>query len=157
MCRLPTACPRPRPYRWALPAGWVEKPASQFREVNFAFGPAGEGECYISRSQGSELDNVNRWRQQMAQPPLTEEELAGLPRRTMFGCPAVLLDLTGTYTGAGGASPTAGTRLLGLVRAERDLTLTVKMTGPAERDRHPHRKFRRLCGLATAHPIVFNP
>lgn len=128
---LADSLPSAQAYRWALPPGWVEKPATQFREANFAFGPSGEGECYLSRSQGSELENINRWRQQLAQPPITESELAALPRKTIFGVPAVFIDLTGTYTGAGGASPVADTRLLGLVRAERDLTITVKMTGPA--------------------------
>jgi hypothetical protein len=128
---LADSLPSAEQFRWALPPDWVEKPATQFREVNFAFGPAGEGECYLSRTQGSELENINRWRQQMAQPPLTEEQLAALPRKNIFGLPATFLDLTGTYSGAGGAEPVTDTRLLGVVRAERDLTITVKMTGPA--------------------------
>lgn len=128
---LADSLPSAEQYRWALPPGWVERPATQFRELNFAFGPAGEGECYLSRTQGTELENINRWRQQLAQPPLSEQEMAALPRKIIFGLPATFLDLTGTYTGAGGAAPVADTRLLGLVRAERDLTLTIKMTGPA--------------------------
>jgi hypothetical protein len=129
---LADSLPSPQQYRWSLPPGWTEKPATAFREANFAFGPGGEGECYLSRTQGSELENINRWRQQMGETPITEADLAGLPRKTIFGVPAVFLDLTGTYSGAGGAAPEAGTRMLGLVRAERDLTLTVKMTGPAD-------------------------
>lgn len=128
---LADSLPSPEAYRWAKPEGWVEKPATQFRQVNFAFGPAGEGECYLSLTQGTELENINRWRQQMAQPPLTEDELAALPRKQIFSRPAAFLDLTGTYSGAGGAAPVADTRLLGLVRAEGDVTITVKMTGPA--------------------------
>jgi len=123
--------PSPQQYRWALPPGWVEKPATQFRQANFAFGPAGEGECYLSMTQGSEMENINRWRQQMDQPPLTEEELTALPRKDIFSRPAAFIDLIGTYTGAGGAAPAPDTRMLGLVRAEGDLTITVKMTGPA--------------------------
>ena len=128
---LADSLPAAEAYRWALPPGWVEKPATQFRQANFAFGPSGEGECYLSLTQGSELENINRWRQQMAQPALTEEELAALPRKDIFSRPAAFIDLTGTYTGAGGAAPAADTRLLGLVRAEGDVTITVKMTGPA--------------------------
>jgi len=129
---LTDSLPSAQRYRWSLPPGWIEKPATQFREANFAFGPNLEGECYLSQTQGSERDNLNRWRQQMGLPDLTEEEVAALPRKNIFGFPGAFIDLTGTYTGAGGAAPVADTRVLGLVRAERDLTLTVKMTGPAE-------------------------
>lgn len=128
---LADSLPSPQQYRWALPRGWTEKPATQFRQANFAFGPNLEGECYLSLSQGSELENLNRWRQQMAQPALSEEEAAALPRKNIFGRPASFIDLAGTYSGAGGAAPLADTRLLGLVRAEGDVTITVKMTGPA--------------------------
>lgn len=128
---LSGSLPSAEAYRWVLPPGWSEKPATQFRQANFVFGPSGEGECYVSLSQGSELENINRWRQQMAQAALTEEEVAALPRKSIFGRSATFIDLTGTYTGAGGAAPLADTRLLGLVRAEGDVTITVKMTGPA--------------------------
>ncbi|MFN0128852.1 MAG: hypothetical protein ACKV19_19445 [Verrucomicrobiales bacterium] len=124
--------PAAQEYRWTLPPGWMEKPATQFRRANFAFGSSGEGECYLSMTQGSELENVNRWRLQMGQPPLDEEAFAALPRRDIFGFPAAFVDLTGTYTGAAGAAPVEGTRLLGVVRADHDVTLTVKMTGPAD-------------------------
>lgn len=129
---LADSLPAAEAYRWALPPGWMEKPATQFRQANFAFGPSGEGECYLSLTQGSEAENINRWRQQMGQPALTESELAALPRKNIFSRPAAFLDLSGTYTGAGGAAPVANTRLLGIVRAEGDVTLTVKMTGPAD-------------------------
>jgi len=129
---LAASLPAAEAYRWALPPGWLEKPATQFRQANFAFGPSGEGECYLSLTQGSEAENINRWRQQMDQPALNETELAALPRKNIFSRPAAFIDLTGTYSGAGGAAPVADTRLLGLVRAEGDVTITVKMTGPAD-------------------------
>jgi hypothetical protein len=128
---LADSLPATQQYRWALPPGWTEKPATQFRQVNFAFGPAPGGECYLSLTQGTERENLDRWRQQMSQPPLTDDELAALPRKKIFGRDAIVIDLTGTYTGAGGAQPAPDTRLLGLVRAEGDVTITVKMTGPA--------------------------
>ncbi len=124
--------PATQKYRWTLPPGWIEIPATQFRLINFAFGPAGEGECYVSESRGSELENVNRWRQQMAQPPLGQDELAALPRKTILGHPAAFVDLTGAYTGAGGAAPAPNTRMLGVILADVDTTFTVKLTGPAD-------------------------
>jgi len=119
-------------YRWKLPAGWKEKPATQFRRANFAFGPNDAGECYLSLTQGSDAENINRWRGQMGLPELSEEQVLGLPTKEMFGRPAVFVDLSGTYSGAAGAPPQENTRLLGLVRAENSVTLTIKMTGPAD-------------------------
>jgi hypothetical protein len=68
----------------------------------------------------------------MALPPITEEDVAALPRKDLFGRPAAFVDLTGTYTGAGDAAPRENWRLAGVVRAQADVTLTVKMTGPAD-------------------------
>jgi hypothetical protein len=127
---LADSLPAAEAYRWQLPPGWVERPATQFRQVNFAFGPAGEGECYLSLTQGSELENINRWRKQIAQPELTASEVEALPRKNIFARPAAFLDLTGPYSGMG-STPVADTRLVGIVRSEGDVTITVKMTGPA--------------------------
>jgi hypothetical protein len=118
-------------YRWALPAGWKEEPPQQFRLVNFSFGPNREGECYLSQVQGGMSENIGRWCGQMGQPPLTGEQIAELPVRTLFGRPGRMVDLKGTYTGAMGAAPRPDYRLVGVVVAEGGQTVTVKMTGPA--------------------------
>jgi hypothetical protein len=119
-------------YRWKLPAGWIERPPDQFRRTNLAFGPSLEGECYVSIVNGSDIDNLNRWRMQMGQRPLTDEEVATLPHKDLFGRPAAVVDITGTYSGAGGATPKSNWRLVGAVQAAADGTVTVKMTGPPE-------------------------
>jgi hypothetical protein len=124
--------PAPDGYRWKLPQGWTEQPPNQFRRTNFSFGPNAEGECYLSLVQGSETDNINRWRNQMSLPPLSEEEVAALPRKDLFERPAAFIDLTGTYTGMSDSSPRENWRLAGVIRAQADVTLTVKMTGPAD-------------------------
>ena len=124
--------PSPDGYRWTLPAGWTEQPANQFRRINFSFGPNGEGECYLSVVDGSDVDNINRWRAQMALPPATEDEITTLPHKDLFNRPAAFVDLTGTFTGAGGAAPRENWRLIGVVRAAADGTRTLKMTGPAD-------------------------
>lgn len=127
--------PSAEQYRWTLPPGWKEVPRTQFRQANFVFGPQGEGECYISLIEGGdELSNINRWRQQMGQPPMTQDEADALPQINIFERPAKLVDVTGTYTGMAGMgeAPKENWRLRGLIRAEGGATLTVKMTGPAD-------------------------
>ncbi len=127
------AFPTADQFRWITPEGWKVLPAAQFRDANLAFGPNGEGECYVSiLGASSEEGNINRWRAQMNLSPLPEAEIEALPKKNIFGREAKFVDFSGTYAGAGGAAPKENYRLLGVVRSERDATITVKMTGPAE-------------------------
>jgi hypothetical protein len=70
---------------WQAPAQWVSKPAAQFRKATFAVpGDAGESDLSITAfpgEAGGELANVNRWRSQLAQPPLGPEDLEGAVTR----------------------------------------------------------------------------
>jgi hypothetical protein len=126
--------PNSEQYRWKKPTAWTRQPKSQFRDLNFSFGPQREGECYLSLVNGGELENINRWCQQMAAPSYTPEQIAALPQKPIFGRQGRFVDLTGTFGGMAGAGAEGKTnyRLLGLVVAGGDVTLTVKMTGPAE-------------------------
>ncbi len=142
---LDSSLPSADGYRWKLPAGWKEGAASQFRQLNFSFGPNGEGECYLSRVQGSEADNIRRWCKQMAQPELTDEQVSALPLKPFFGTQGIFVDLKGTFSGAGGAAPKPDYRMLGLIREGNDLTVTVKMTGPAALVAENAEKFDAFC------------
>lgn len=91
----------------------------------------------------------------MGQPPLTDEQIAGLPVKTLFGRPGRFVDLTGTYAGAMGAAPKSDYRLLGLVVSESDTTLTVKMTGPQSLVEAETANFDAVCAslrLAPGYP-----
>ena len=125
--------------RWTAPEGWNFLPATEFRHVNFDFGPAREGEMYLTllpiTGGGGMLENMNRWRQQMGQPPLTESDLATLPTKTIFGRPIPALDIAGTFTGGSGpqmapALPKPGYRMLGAIFEAPGFLFTLKMTGP---------------------------
>ncbi len=124
--------PAAESYRWTLPPGWKEAARTQFRQANFVFGPQGEGECYLSIIDGGdELGNLNRWLRQIGKEDLTQEEANALPQLDIFERPAKVIDATGAYTGMGEAAK-ENWRLRGLLRAEGNVTLTVKMTGPAD-------------------------
>ncbi|MFM2171388.1 MAG: hypothetical protein RI957_1617 [Verrucomicrobiota bacterium] len=115
----------------APPSDWLQRPASQFRLLNYAFGASGKGEVYVSKSQGSVLDNVNRWRKQFAQQDLTASELADLPKVTMLGADALMVEAQGLYAGGMGKPPVEGFALAGLVAKIGDDIITIKMVGPS--------------------------
>lgn len=118
------------------PAGWVEKPASMMRDINFTIGEKGEAECYVARLPGAGgglLANVNRWRSQMGVGPLSGEEVAALPTKPLFGQQAHFVTVDGTYTpGMGSTETFENYRLLGLILASDAGAVFVKMTGPKD-------------------------
>jgi hypothetical protein len=118
------------------PEGWVEAPGSMMRDISFTLGEKGEGECYVARLPGAGgglLANVNRWRSQMGAAPLTEEEVAALPTKTLFNQPATYLAVDGSFTpGMGKTDTFENYRLLGLILASDAGAVFVKMTGPKD-------------------------
>lgn len=120
-------------FTYDIPAGWNPAPASQFRDPNFTYGPNNELECYVSVLQGQGggmLVNANRWRSQLGQPPYTEEEFARLPRATILGQEAVIVEFTGDFLGMGAAEPKPGYRLVGALLEAPMAAIFIKMTGP---------------------------
>lgn len=120
-------------FTYDIPAGWNPAPASQFRDPNFTYGPNNELECYVSVLQGQGggmLVNANRWRSQLSQPPYTEEEFARLPRATILGQEAVIVEFTGDFLGMGAAEPKPGYRLVGALLEAPMAAIFIKMTGP---------------------------
>ena len=118
---------------WETPAGWVQAERSQMRPVNLAFGPNREGECYLSLlpgGGGGVLANVNRWRKQMGQPEITEEELAKMPKKTLMGIQGTYVSIEGAYTSVGATEAKADHQMLGIVAAMGEAGLFVKMVGP---------------------------
>ena len=128
------------PFRWETPEGWTEKPESRMRLINLSFGPNGQGECYLTAlpgGGGGVVANVNRWRDQMGEDPLTEEEVSALPDKMFLGAKAKLVDLEGdfggmSFPGAPAAEAKKDYRLIGLIQEQDPFTFFIKMTGPKE-------------------------
>lgn len=62
---------------WRTPEDWAEVPASSMRYASFSASGSSGGKIDISivtfpGEGGSDVDNVNRWRQQIALPPIDE-------------------------------------------------------------------------------------
>lgn len=123
---------QPSPLQGDAPSNWLSRPASQFRLLNFAFGSSGTGEVYVSKSQGSVLDNVNRWMKQFAQPNLDDAGMEKLEKIALLGTEAVWVSAEGTYAGGMGKEPVEGFSLAGVVGRVGNDIYTVKMVGPKE-------------------------
>jgi hypothetical protein len=126
---------RQHPLVWTTPEGWTENPPSQMRLIDFKIGPKQEVECYLSAMPGPAgglAANLNRWRSQMGQQPLSEEEIEKLPRKTLLGTQAHFLSVDGDFKGVGAESAQSGYRMLGLIQQAPELTIFVKMTGPKD-------------------------
>lgn len=121
-----TAGARPRGLRWKAPPGWRERGGTGMRAATFDV-PAGEEKLEatvvaLPGDVGGELANVNRWRGQIALPPLNETQLIALRKDVRSRAGSVsLYDFTG-----GGESRT---RLVaGLIKV-RGVTWFFKLMG----------------------------
>lgn len=133
------------PLAYQLPAGWIEKPVSQFRNLNFAFGDNEEGECYVSRVGGGLEANLNRWRGQMGLEAVSAEVIQALPKRLLFGMESTYIELDGTFKGMGSSEGKKDYRMMGLVLAMPDVSFFIKMIGPKNLLIENERNFAQFC------------
>lgn len=116
-----------------LPQGWSELPSNANRIANFRVAGDEKAECYLSLlgGDGGGLEgNVNRWRAQLSIKPLTPQEVAALPRETLFQRQAVLVESSGIWKGMDGSQSQEGWSLLGLALVNPQASAFLKMTGP---------------------------
>ena len=92
---------RPRGVRWTAPAGWTEAPGNGMRVATLT-PPQNAGKAEVTvialpGDVGGGLANVNRWRGQLALPPIAEGDLPGARSevRTKLGA-LNMYDFTGT-------------------------------------------------------------
>lgn len=123
---------RPR-LTWKLPAGWIEKAPGEMRLASFQIKGAGTKQADVSviplpGPAGGDLNNVNRWRGQVGQAPVTQEELAKLAEKVdIGGAEGALYDQAGQNAAAGEKS-----RILAALLHRDDGTWFFKMTGDDE-------------------------
>ncbi len=148
------------PIHWDVPAGWQEKNASGMRAGSFSASGANGEEADISvipltGTAGGELSNVNRWRNQVNLPPITEAELAAHSTPVQIaGETCRIYDMVGT--GGGGQ---AGASEITAAMVDKDgVTWFFKMTGPQAVVSAQKDAFKKLLesvsfgGGAAAHP-----
>lgn len=113
---------------WTAPAGWTAKAPSPMRKGSYAIaGPGGEADLSVTAFPGDTgglLANVNRWRGQVALPPLAGGELeSSLLHLDANGLHFDVVDFVGIANGA-------PTRVLGAVLSRPGETWFFKLTGP---------------------------
>lgn len=136
-----------RGFSWELPEGWSQGPDSPMRLATFLIQSDPRAECVLSTLHGDAGGveaNVNRWRAQMGQPPLTPEEIAALPRWPVLGADAVVVEAAGPYTSMGGGTMDDAL-LLGVVCPMEGNTFFVKMTGARAALEAERERFRAFC------------
>lgn len=127
------------------PDGWEAQPPRPMRSVSFEVDASTE--CYamaLRGDGGGVAPNLNRWRQQMGEDSLDDDELEALPRVPMLGRMAITIRVAGSYTGMSGESyPDA--LLLGAICELDGETVFVKMIGPRNEVEAAEASFAPFC------------
>lgn len=133
---------------WDMPAGWVSvPPRSSLRVADFSVTAAPGVECYVvmmGGDGGGLQANVNRWRDQVGQEPISVAEVAALPQYNLFSNPATFVEVEGNYKNME-ADVVDGAKLVGLIHSFPAFTLFVKMTGPTVLVDGELPRFLKLC------------
>lgn len=115
-----------------IPPNWESQPLSQMRQASFLVRGENETVADISfvtlgPAAGTALDNVNRWLNQLSQPPITAEKLASTVQKLPTARGDVdVVDLSGSPEG--GDAKKDG-RILSAIASEQDKTSFFKMRG----------------------------
>jgi hypothetical protein len=117
------------------PPNWEAQPLSQMRQASFLVkGDKGAiadiSLVSLGTAAGNVLDNVNRWLDQLGQPPITEQKLAEIAQRlrTSIG-DVTIVDLAGLPENA---DPIRDGRIIAAMVTSGSSTLFFKMRGNAE-------------------------
>lgn len=79
----PTLAPITPPFEYKTPPGWIPQPLAPMRLASFKVAGSNGAEADISVVSlagiaGGDLANINRWRDQLKLPPVSETELASI-------------------------------------------------------------------------------
>jgi hypothetical protein len=118
-----------------IPPNWEPQPPSQMRQASFLVKDKSGAVADISlvslgTAAGNVLDNVNRWLDQLGQPPITEEKLGEIAQRLHTTLSDVIIvDLAGLPKDA---DPAKDGRIIAAMVTTGDSTLFFKMRGNAD-------------------------
>ncbi len=146
---MPSAAPQGEPsLAWDVPPGWKELPPTDIRKGNFIVPGRDRLQCYVSTLPGAAgglTANLNRWRKQMGLGPMSDAEVAALPRVKLLGVDAPFLAVDGTYTDAGAESGNVGFRMAAVAVERPSGAVFVKMIGPSADVAAETDRFKALC------------
>jgi hypothetical protein len=112
-----------------VPSDWKPGELAQFLIAKFIIPGTGDASAAVNVSVldndgGGLLANLNRWRGQLGQPPLTDDDVAKLPTIDASGVKAVVAEFSGTDARAGKPA-----RLIGVVLPLNGQTWFYKLMG----------------------------
>ena len=118
--------------KWTTPDGWKEMPAADFRVASFKITGQEGKQADVSviplpGAAGGDFSNVNRWRGQVGQPPVSEEELKKLAQPVEVAGQAATL-----YEQNGENSAGEPTRILAVIQHRDEMAWFFKMTGDSQ-------------------------
>ena len=95
--------PTPR-LGYGLPDGWEALPPQPLRRVNLRHKTETDSQLIVAvfQDRAGPRANFDRWRGEVELEPLSDEAFAALERDELFGVPAQIIELEGSYTGIGG-------------------------------------------------------
>src|SRR5438477_6247290 len=133
--RMPGGLAGTSPPAVNTPPNWEPQAPSQMRQASFLVKGDNGAVADISlvslgTAAGNALDNVNRWLEQLGQPPITEQKLADVAQRlrTSLG-DVIIVDLAGLPKDA---DPAKDGRIIAGMITTADSTLFFKMRGNAD-------------------------
>lgn len=112
--------------QWQAPASWRSGPTKPMRAATFLVGPDPAAECYITvlpGESGGLRNNINRWRDQLGQPDLSQEQVDALTRIPMLASSGRLLEIDGVGTAE-------GKKMLAALSIRPGRSVFVRLTGP---------------------------
>lgn len=115
-----------------VPSEWTPGGERPMRLATYTLGTTGKTECYISPLSGTgggEEMNLNRWLNQMGQPPMSADALAALPKLNILGQSVSLLETNGTFTSMRGETK-ENYALAGVFITLNDTSYSIKLIGP---------------------------
>lgn len=117
----------PPQLKWKIPTRWKEVPAGDFRVASFKVTGTDGKQADVSviplpGTAGGDLSNVNRWRGQVGQEPVSAEELQKLMQAVeVAGQPAELYEQSGESS-----------RILAVIQHRNGTAWFFKMTGDSQ-------------------------
>jgi hypothetical protein len=114
---------------WTVPTNWKEGELAQFLVARFVITGSDGATAAVNVSQlagdgGGLLANLNRWRKQLGQSPISDEDAAKLPTIDATGVKATLADFSGTDARTGKPA-----QLVGVVVPRNGQTWFYKLMG----------------------------
>lgn len=115
---------------WVTPKDWQQDTSNPQRIATFKPNGKAQTECTVTSFGGSVLENLNRWRKQLGQEPISdlEKENHEWLDTSIGKCYFVIIE--GPYNGGMGGQAIATAQLIGGILSQGETSIFIKLIGP---------------------------